>query len=157
MKYGTRLLRIPYSALAPSRLCVGFFPKLLPGTNGALLLLSGLAGAAANMALPWLPLAEDATYWAVDVYEDMMAFVRGFLAFDELLELHPEYRGKVQFLALMVPSRMEVEEYQSYLNELMGAAGINSIESLRGNRDRLRGYMLDEGLMQVLDVQSVGA
>ena len=40
---------------------------------------------------------------------------------------------------------------------LMGAAGINSIESLRGNRDRLRGYMLDEGLMKVLDVQTVGA
>ncbi|MDD4300107.1 MAG: glutamate synthase-related protein, partial [Methanomicrobium sp.] len=43
------------------------------------------------------------------------------------------------------------------LSELMGAAGINSIESLRGNRDRLRGYMLDEGIMNVLDVKMVGA
>ncbi|MDG6257010.1 MAG: glutamate synthase-related protein [Methanomicrobiaceae archaeon] len=43
------------------------------------------------------------------------------------------------------------------LSELMGAAGINSIESLRGNRDRLRGYMLDEGLLKVLDVKQVGA
>jgi glutamate synthase domain-containing protein 2 len=43
------------------------------------------------------------------------------------------------------------------LAELMGAAGINSIESLRGNRDRLRGYMLDEGLLHVLDVKTVGA
>jgi glutamate synthase domain-containing protein 2 len=43
------------------------------------------------------------------------------------------------------------------LAELMGAAGINSIESLRGNRDRLRGYMLDEGLLEVLDVKTVGA
>ncbi|RXE56981.1 glutamate synthase [Methanoculleus taiwanensis] len=43
------------------------------------------------------------------------------------------------------------------LAELMGAAGINSIESLRGNRDRLRGYMLDESLMSVLDVKQVGA
>jgi glutamate synthase domain-containing protein 2 len=43
------------------------------------------------------------------------------------------------------------------LAELMGAAGINSIESLRGNRDRLRGYMLDEGMMKVLDVLPVGA
>jgi glutamate synthase domain-containing protein 2 len=41
--------------------------------------------------------------------------------------------------------------------ELMGAAGINSIESLRGNRDRLRGYMLDENLLNVLDVKTVGA
>ena len=43
------------------------------------------------------------------------------------------------------------------LAELMGAAGINSIESLRGNRDRLRGYMLDEKLLSVLDVETVGA
>ncbi|MEN6514046.1 FMN-binding glutamate synthase family protein, partial [Methanoculleus sp.] len=43
------------------------------------------------------------------------------------------------------------------ITELMGAAGINSIESLRGNRDRLRGYMLDEGLLDVLDVKPVGA
>ncbi|MBN2109986.1 MAG: IMP dehydrogenase [Methanosarcinaceae archaeon] len=43
------------------------------------------------------------------------------------------------------------------LSELMGAAGINSIESLRGNRERLRGYMLDEGLLNVLRVESVGA
>lgn len=43
------------------------------------------------------------------------------------------------------------------LSELMGAAGINSIESLRGNRDRLRGYMIDESLLKVLDVKSVGA
>ena len=45
----------------------------------------------------------------------------------------------------------------SRLAELMGAAGINSIESLRGNRDRFRGYMLDEGLLNVLDVKTVGA
>ncbi|MDD3042971.1 MAG: glutamate synthase-related protein [Methanosarcinaceae archaeon] len=43
------------------------------------------------------------------------------------------------------------------LSELMGAAGINSIESMRGNRDRLRGFMLDEGLLEVLDVKTVGA
>ncbi len=43
------------------------------------------------------------------------------------------------------------------LSELMGAAGINSIESLRSNRNRLRGYMLDEGTLDVLHVKSVGA
>ena len=43
------------------------------------------------------------------------------------------------------------------VSELMGAAGINAIESLRGNRDRLRGYMLDEGMLKVLDVKPVGA
>lgn len=43
------------------------------------------------------------------------------------------------------------------LSELMGAAGINSIESLRGNRDRLRGYLLDQAMMDVLDIKPVGA
>jgi len=59
----------------------------------------------------------------IDRIEPSKNIVRGFQAFDEMLELHPEHRTKVQFLALMVPSRMKVEEYQSYLNELMGAAG----------------------------------
>ena len=59
----------------------------------------------------------------IDRIEPSKNIVRGFQAFDELLELYPEHRGKVQFLALLVPSRMEVEEYQNYLNELMGAAG----------------------------------
>ena len=43
------------------------------------------------------------------------------------------------------------------LAELMGAAGINSIESLRGNRDRLRGYLLDQTMLDILDVRSIGA
>jgi glutamate synthase domain-containing protein 2 len=43
------------------------------------------------------------------------------------------------------------------LSELMGAAGLNSIESLRGNRERLRGYMLDQGLLDVLQIESMGA
>jgi trehalose 6-phosphate synthase len=59
----------------------------------------------------------------IDRIEPSKNIVRGFQAFDEMLELYPEHRGKVQFLALMVPSRMEVEQYQDYLNELMGAAG----------------------------------
>ena len=59
----------------------------------------------------------------IDRIEPSKNIVRGFQAFNEMLELYPEHRGKVQFLALLVPSRMEVEEYQNYLNELMGAAG----------------------------------
>lgn len=59
----------------------------------------------------------------IDRIEPSKNIIRGFQAFDELLELHPEYIGKIQFLALMVPSRMDVEEYQNYLHELMGVAG----------------------------------
>jgi trehalose 6-phosphate synthase len=49
--------------------------------------------------------------------------VRGFLALAELLDHHPEHRKKVQFLALLVPSRLGVDEYRNYLDELMAAAG----------------------------------
>lgn len=59
----------------------------------------------------------------IDRTEPSKNIVRGFQAMDELLELYPEYKGKVQFLAMLVPSRMEVEEYQNYLDELMAAAG----------------------------------
>jgi glutamate synthase domain-containing protein 2 len=50
-----------------------------------------------------------------------------------------------------------IKSWTLELSELMGAAGINSIESLRGNRSRLRGYMLDEGTLDVLQVKPVGA
>ncbi len=59
----------------------------------------------------------------IDRTEPSKNIVRGFHAFDELLELHPEHRGNVRFLALLVPSRIEVEEYQKYLDEIMGVIG----------------------------------
>lgn len=69
----------------------------------------------------------------IDRIEPSKNIVRGFQAFDELLELHPEHLGKVQFLALLVPSRMENDKYQDYLEELMGAAGkINAKYSQSG-------------------------
>jgi trehalose 6-phosphate synthase len=59
----------------------------------------------------------------IDRIEPSKNIVRGFQAFDEMLERFPEHREKVQFLALLVPSRMDVGEYQDYLDELMAAAG----------------------------------
>ena len=59
----------------------------------------------------------------VDRIEPSKNIVRGFLAFEEMLELHPEHRGQVQFLALLVPSRMDVGEYRRYLDDLMSTAG----------------------------------
>jgi trehalose 6-phosphate synthase len=59
----------------------------------------------------------------IDRIEPSKNIVRGFQAFEEMLALYPEHRGQVQFLALLVPSRMDVEEYQDYLGELMAAAG----------------------------------
>jgi trehalose 6-phosphate synthase len=59
----------------------------------------------------------------IDRIEPSKNIVRGFLAFEEMLELYPEHCGKVQFLVLLVPSRMDVSEYQSYLDDLMATAG----------------------------------
>jgi trehalose 6-phosphate synthase len=59
----------------------------------------------------------------IDRTEPSKNIVRGFQAFDEMLECHPEHIGKVQFVAILVPSRLEVVEYQDYLGELMAASG----------------------------------
>jgi len=59
----------------------------------------------------------------IDRIEPSKNIVRGFRAFEEMLELYPEHRERVKFLALLVPSRMGVGEYQNYLDDLMAAAG----------------------------------
>jgi trehalose 6-phosphate synthase len=59
----------------------------------------------------------------VDRIEPSKNIIRGFLAFEELLALYPEYHGQVVFLGLLVPSRLSVDEYQEYLNEIMAIVG----------------------------------
>jgi trehalose 6-phosphate synthase len=59
----------------------------------------------------------------IDRIEPSKNIIRGFLAFEEMLELHPETRGHVKFLALLVPSRLDVSEYRTYLDDLMATAG----------------------------------
>jgi trehalose 6-phosphate synthase len=60
----------------------------------------------------------------VDRIEPSKNILRGLQAFRLLLELYPQHRGKVQMLALLVPSRMEVDEYQTYLQEIMAEVGL---------------------------------
>lgn len=60
----------------------------------------------------------------VDRIEPSKNILRGLEAFRTLLEENPEYRGKVQMLALLVPSRMEVDEYQDYLKDIMAESGL---------------------------------
>jgi trehalose 6-phosphate synthase len=59
----------------------------------------------------------------IDRTEPSKNIIRGFQAYDELLENHPEHHGRVQFFAILVPSRLGVNEYQDYLNGIMAAAG----------------------------------
>jgi trehalose 6-phosphate synthase len=59
----------------------------------------------------------------IDRIEPSKNIVRGFQAFEEMLELYPKHREQVTFLALLVPSRLRVDEYRDYMDELMAAAG----------------------------------
>jgi trehalose 6-phosphate synthase len=59
----------------------------------------------------------------VDRLEPSKNIIRGFFALEELFELHPEHLEEVQFVAILVPSRLGVEEYRDYLDDVMGAAG----------------------------------
>jgi trehalose 6-phosphate synthase len=48
--------------------------------------------------------------------------VRGFLAYDRLLELHPEWRDRVVFVALLNRSRESLAEYLAYEQEVTATA-----------------------------------
>jgi trehalose 6-phosphate synthase len=48
--------------------------------------------------------------------------LRGLLAFEQLLERHPEHRDRVWHLALVNPSRQDVPEYVEYLQACQKAA-----------------------------------
>jgi trehalose 6-phosphate synthase len=69
----------------------------------------------------------------VDRIEPSKNIVRGFWAFNEMLELHPQYHDKVKLLALLVPSRLGVGQYQDYLDDLMAAAG--QVNAKHGDSD----------------------
>jgi len=54
----------------------------------------------------------------VDRADPSKNIVRGFHAFELLLELHSEWHGRVSLLALLDPSRERVPEYISYREEI---------------------------------------
>jgi trehalose 6-phosphate synthase len=59
-----------------------------------------------------------------DRVEPSKNILRGLEAYRDLLTRYPEHRGNVQFIQLLVPSRMGVEEYSTYLKDIMAAAGM---------------------------------
>jgi trehalose 6-phosphate synthase len=59
----------------------------------------------------------------VDRIEPSKNIIRGFRAFADMLELYPQHRERVTFLAILVPSRLKVPEYRAYLDEVMAVAG----------------------------------
>jgi len=57
-----------------------------------------------------------------DRMEPSKNIVRGFLAYDRMLELHPEWRDRVVFVAYLYPSREGLAEYLAYAQEVEQAA-----------------------------------
>jgi trehalose 6-phosphate synthase len=58
----------------------------------------------------------------VDRIELSKNVLRGFWAFDELLERRPDMRGSVVFAAMVYPSRLGLAEYQAYGQEVQALA-----------------------------------
>jgi trehalose 6-phosphate synthase len=54
----------------------------------------------------------------IDRIEPSKNIVRGFLAFDALLERRPGLRGRVVFVAMLYASRERLPEYLAYANEV---------------------------------------
>jgi trehalose 6-phosphate synthase len=69
----------------------------------------------------------------VDRVEPSKNILRGLIAYRNLLRSHPEYRGQVTMLALLVPSRTEVTEYKTYLRDIMALLG--EINATLGDSD----------------------
>ncbi len=84
----------------------------------------------------------------VDRADPSKNILRGFRAFDVLLDDHPELAERITFLALVQPSREDVDEYVDYLDQIRrlveevnakhGTAGWEPIElSLEGDFDEV--------------------
>ena len=63
-------------------------------------------------------LCGEQTIIRVDRVEPSKNIIRGFRAFDTLLERYPQFLGKVKFLAFLVPTRTHLKLYQRYIEEV---------------------------------------
>lgn len=67
------------------------------------------------------PLLNEMTIMRVDRLEPTKNILRGFHAYDLLLERHPELHGRVNFLAFLVPSRQSLPIYRRYSTDVKDA------------------------------------
>jgi trehalose 6-phosphate synthase len=58
----------------------------------------------------------------VDRTDPSKNIVRGFRAFELFLELHPELHGRVSMLSCLDPSRLDIPEYEDYLEAIQQEA-----------------------------------
>jgi trehalose 6-phosphate synthase len=72
------------------------------------------SGAARRRRAELLATTADRVLVRVDRLEPSKNILRGFHAFEALLDRHSELRGHVSFLAFLVPSRTSIREYRDY-------------------------------------------
>jgi trehalose 6-phosphate synthase len=74
----------------------------------------------------------------VDRLEPSKNIIRGFVAFEMLLERHPSLRGRTTFLAFLVPSRTGIREYRDYGRKVQDAADRINARFARAGRGVVR-------------------
>ncbi|GCE08486.1 alpha,alpha-trehalose-phosphate synthase (UDP-forming) [Dictyobacter aurantiacus] len=79
------------------------------------------------------PLLNKYNLMRVDRIEPTKNIVQGFLAYETLLEQHPELHGQTAFLAFLIPSRQSLPLYREYYEETMKV--IEQINQKYGNED----------------------
>ena len=88
------------------------------------MLFRSIAGsrAARRRAQELLAQARDKIVVRVDRLEPSKNIIRGFAAFETLMERYPSLRGSTTFLAFLVPSRTSIREYRDYGRKVQDAA-----------------------------------
>ncbi len=84
------------------------------------------------------PLCGQQTIVRVDRLEPSKNLIRGFRAFDALLERYPQFVGQVKLLAFLVPSRTHLRPYQRYAQETL-----QLIESINNKYRTAEWYPID--------------
>ncbi|HEY5639652.1 MAG TPA: trehalose-6-phosphate synthase [Dehalococcoidia bacterium] len=79
------------------------------------------------------PLLGEKTILRVDRSEPSKNIIRGLRAYELLLERYPEFRSRVNFLQLLVPSRSDLGVYQTYTDEIFEL--VDSINDHFGEMD----------------------
>ena len=85
--------------------------------------------------LSWRP---DKLILRVDRTDLSKNIVRGFLAYERMLENHVELHGSVQFWAYLQPSRQDIDDYRAYLGSVLSVAARVNRKFSRGGWTPIR-------------------
>ena len=77
--------------------------------------------------------AGEITIVRIDRAEPNKNIVRGFRAYELLLSRYPELKGRVKFLAFLVPSRTHIRQYQRYMDEIQQV--VHQVNNAHGTED----------------------